>query len=137
MCVYNSATPWTIAHQAPLSKRFSRQEYQSGLPCPPPDDLPNPEIKPPSPALANRFFTPSTTWEALYISVKMNKRDPFILSPVSNVLLTYCYSSIKEQKHFQWQYVCQWRSFYFRYKCLRYLEFHSDYFFKHFKFYFF
>ena len=40
------ATPWTIAHQAPLSMGFSRQEYWSGLPCPPPGDLPNPGIKP-------------------------------------------------------------------------------------------
>ena len=39
-------TPWTIAHQAPLSMGFSRQEYWSGLPCPPPGDLPNPGIKP-------------------------------------------------------------------------------------------
>ena len=35
-------TPWTIAHQAPPSMGFSRQEYWSGLPCPPPGDLPNP-----------------------------------------------------------------------------------------------
>ena len=38
------ATPWTIAPQAPLSMEFSRQEYRSGLPCPPPGDLPNPGI---------------------------------------------------------------------------------------------
>ena len=38
-------TPWTVAHQAPLSMGFSRQEYWSGLPCPPPGDLPNPGIK--------------------------------------------------------------------------------------------
>ena len=37
---------WTVAHQAPLSMEFSRQEYWSGLPCPPPEDLPNPEIEP-------------------------------------------------------------------------------------------
>ena len=41
----------------PLSMGFSRQEYWSGLPCPPPGDLPNPGIKPKSPALAGRFFT--------------------------------------------------------------------------------
>ena len=40
------ATPWTIAHQAPLSMGFSKQEYWSGFPCPPPGDLPNPGIKP-------------------------------------------------------------------------------------------
>ena len=47
--------------------RFSRQEYWSGLPCPPPEDLPNPGIEPvslTSPALAGSFFTTSTTWKA-------------------------------------------------------------------------
>ena len=44
-------TPWTVAHQAPLSMGFSRQEYWSGLPFPSPGDLPNPGIEPGSPAL--------------------------------------------------------------------------------------
>ena len=44
-------TPWTVAYQAPLSMGFSRQEYWSGLPFPSPGDLPNPGIKPVSPAL--------------------------------------------------------------------------------------
>ena len=44
-------TPWTVAHQAPLSKGFSRQEHWSGLPFPPPGDLPDPGIEPESPAL--------------------------------------------------------------------------------------
>ena len=39
-------TPWTVAHQAPLSMGFPRQEYWSGLPFPSPRDLPNPEIEP-------------------------------------------------------------------------------------------
>ena len=43
-------TSWTVARQAPLSMGFSRQEYWGGLPCPPPGDLPNPGIKPASPA---------------------------------------------------------------------------------------
>ena len=51
------ATPWTIACQAPLSRRFPRQEYWSGLPFPSLGDLPNPGIKPRSPALADGFFT--------------------------------------------------------------------------------
>ena len=58
---------WTVACQAPLSMEFSRQEYWSGLPCPPPRALPNPGIKPmslTSPALAGGFFTTSATWEA-------------------------------------------------------------------------
>ena len=44
-------TPWTTAHQAPLSTGFSRQEYWSGLPFPSPGDLPDPRIEPESPAL--------------------------------------------------------------------------------------
>ena len=51
------ATLWLIPHQAPLSMEFSRQEYWNGLPFSPPGDLPNPGIKPMSPALAGRFFT--------------------------------------------------------------------------------
>ena len=43
--------PWTVAHQAPLSMGFSRQEYWSGLLCPSPGDLPNPGIKPQAHAL--------------------------------------------------------------------------------------
>ena len=48
------ATPWTVSRQAPLSMVFSRQEYWSGLPFPSPGDLPNPGIKPMSPALQVR-----------------------------------------------------------------------------------
>ena len=48
-CVRLLVTHWTVAHQAPLSLGFSRQEYQSGLPCPPLGDLPNTGIKPMSP----------------------------------------------------------------------------------------
>ena len=43
-------TPWTVAHQAPLSMGFPRQEYWSGLLVPPPRDVPAPGIKPMSPA---------------------------------------------------------------------------------------
>ena len=57
--VSDSATPWTAARQAPLSMGFSRQEYCSGLLCPPAGDLPDPEMAPwslMSPALAGWFF---------------------------------------------------------------------------------
>ena len=66
-CVQLLVTLWTVAHQAPLSMGFSRQEYWSGWPCPPPGDLPNPGIKPMSlsPALTDGFFTTSATWDAL------------------------------------------------------------------------
>ena len=59
-CVWLFATPWTVAHQAPLSMEFSRQECWSGLPFPTPGDLSNPGIEPVSPvssALVGRFFT--------------------------------------------------------------------------------
>jgi len=67
-CVQLFATLWTVAHQAPLSMGFSRQEYWRGLPCRPPGDLPDPGINPVSLmslALAGGFFTTSATWEAL------------------------------------------------------------------------
>ena len=49
--VSDSATPWIVARQAPLSMGFSRQEYWSVLPCPSPGDLPDPGIEPRSPTL--------------------------------------------------------------------------------------
>ena len=61
-------TPWTVARQAPLSMGFSRQEYWSGLPFPPPGDLPSPGIEPRSPALqADSLLSeppgkPTDTW---------------------------------------------------------------------------
>ena len=50
-------SPWTIAHQAPVSMGFPRQEYWSVLPFPSPGDLPVSDIEPISPALAGRIFT--------------------------------------------------------------------------------
>ena len=65
------ATPWIVAHHAPLSMVFCRQEHWSGLPCQPPEDVPNPGIELTSltsPALASGFFTTATNWEALLCS---------------------------------------------------------------------
>ena len=62
------STLWTVAHLTPLSMGFSRQEYYSGLPFPPPGDLSDPRIKPVSlmsPALASGLFTTRATLEAL------------------------------------------------------------------------
>ena len=70
-CVWPFATLWTVALQAPVSMGFSRQEYCSGLPHPPPGDLPNPGIElvsPMSPVSAGKLFTTSATWKAhLYL----------------------------------------------------------------------
>ena len=59
-------TPWTLAHQAPPSMGFPRQEYWSGLLFPSLRDFPNPGSKPVSPTMADRFFTTWATREALY-----------------------------------------------------------------------
>ena len=65
-------TPWTVARQAPLSTGFSRQEYWSGLPCPPPGHPPDPGIKPgslTSHLLTGGFFSTSTTWGPLLLMI--------------------------------------------------------------------
>ena len=65
-------TLWTVAHQALLFMGFSRQEYWSGLPCPPPGDPLNPGIEHVSlglPALAGVFFTTSATWDTPYLYI--------------------------------------------------------------------
>ena len=72
--VWLFVSPWTVAHQAPLSMGFSRQEYWSALPGPPPGDLPDPGIEPVSPALAGGFFTTSATWEAHVLYQSSSKR---------------------------------------------------------------
>ena len=54
--VWLFATPWTVVWEAPLSMRFPRQEYWSGLPFPSPGDLPDPGIEPTSPETAGGFF---------------------------------------------------------------------------------
>ena len=72
----DSATLWTVACEAPLSMGFSRQEYWSGLPFPPPEDLLNPGIEPVSlisSALAGGFLTPRATWEALALVEALRK----------------------------------------------------------------
>ena len=82
-----------LNHQPPLSMRFSRQEYWSGLSCPPPGDLPNPGIKPTSltsPALAGGFFTASTTWEAHNIQKNMKSALKGENEGSSRILRGYC-----------------------------------------------
>ena len=73
MCVLSHillfATPWTVAHQAPLSMGFPMQKYWRGFPFPTPGDIPDPEIKPKSlasPALAGGLFTTEAPWKALH-----------------------------------------------------------------------
>ena len=67
-CVLLFCNPVTVPHQAPLSIGFSRQEYWSGLPIPPPGNLPNPEIKPTPLALAGAFFTTELPGKPQYLA---------------------------------------------------------------------
>ena len=64
-------TPRTVAHQAPLSMGFPRHEYWSGLPFPPPGDLPNPGIKPRSPALQASSLPPELPGKPFASGVKL------------------------------------------------------------------
>ena len=67
------ATPWTVAHQAPPSMGFSRQEYWSGLPFPSPGDLPDPGIEPRSPALQADALTSEPPGKPQYCSEEFKK----------------------------------------------------------------
>ena len=69
-CVRLSVTPWAAARQAPLSMGFSRQGYWSGLPCPPPGDLPHPGMEPTflKPGMAGRFIATQETTPPLTLT---------------------------------------------------------------------
>ena len=70
--VSDSAMPWTVAHQSPLSMEFSRQDYWSGLPCPTPWNLPDPGIEPRSPALRQILYHLSRQGSTNLVSKKIN-----------------------------------------------------------------
>ena len=75
---------------------FSRQEFWSGLPFPPPGDLPNPGTEPASlmfPALAGEFFTTGTTWEAT-LSLHDMLIDKLVVLCISNHLCYHCGAEI-------------------------------------------
>ena len=76
------AIPWTVAHQAPLSMGFSRQEHWSGLPFPSPGDLPNPGVEPGSPALQADSL-PTEIWGEPIQSESVRGPYPLDLGPES------------------------------------------------------
>ena len=83
--VWLFAAIWTVSCQAPLPMWFSRQEHWSGVPCPPPENLPDPGIEPASlifPALAGQFFTMSTPGEALWHFYMKPKMKLFLESKI-------------------------------------------------------
>ena len=81
--VWFFAAPWTIAHQAPLSLGFSRQEHWSGLPFPSPGHLPDPRIEPvslASHALTGRFFITTPPERKPHLQGQWTKNWTFIVS---------------------------------------------------------
>ena len=108
-------TPWTVACQTPLSMGFSRQEYWSGLLCPPPWDLLDSRMEPclTSPALTGRLFPTSATWERNHkIIHKYLKYINLNILSVNNVLYKkMCLVFMQKDKAFllsmpdNWHYV--------------------------------
>ena len=95
-CVQLFVALWTVAPLpnpvgASLFMRFSRQDYWSGLPCPPSGDLPNSGIEPASltsSALAGGFFTARATWEALSVCLSLGYSLSFqLLIALSNFII--------------------------------------------------
>ena len=83
-------TLWTVAHQAPLSMEFSRPECWSGLPFPPPEDLPNPGTEPMSLvslALAGRFFTTEPSGKFISAAIHTLKLSIWLQYPMWEILL--------------------------------------------------
>ena len=79
----DSVTPWTAAHQAPLSMGFSRQGYWSGLPFLSPGDLPDPGIEPGSPALQADSL-PTELQGKSGLKASSNSLWPIVLSPLAS-----------------------------------------------------
>ena len=77
--IYSFEITWTVAYQAPLSMEFSRQEYWSGLPFPPPVDLPDPGIEPASLALqvTSLPFEPPGKWLHLLRSAPCQPQNTY------------------------------------------------------------
>ena len=91
--VWLFVTPQTVACQTPLSTGFPRQEYWSGLPFPSLGDLPNPGIKPTSPALASRFFAAEPTWnpKLTWLLWKLNEQMNVMLKRMISIYLKIYY----------------------------------------------
>ena len=97
----DSATLWSVACQTPLSVGFSRQEYWSRLPCPPPENLSDPGMETASltyPALAGGFFTTSITWETLMLSGPLLKSAEHRIQAILPSPLAH----FKDEVRFHW-----------------------------------
>ena len=95
------ATLWTVALHVLLSLGFFRQEHWSGLPCPPPGDLPNPGIEPAShyvPCIAGGFFTTSATWEAQSHRVPKLKKSAETRKGILGYISRACHLTFSTEK---------------------------------------
>ena len=100
-CVRPFATPWTVAHQAPLSMGFSRQEYWSGLPFPSPGNLPNPGTEPRSPALQADALTSEPPGKSISPNILIGSHCyEYLLYRNSNLSFSY----------FRWSPLCKYVS---------------------------
>ena len=81
------ATPWTVAHQAPLSMGFPRQDYWSALPFPSPGDLPDPGIKPRSPSSQANSLPAEPPGKFPGYMVLLYPLSPSLLNPTRQVFL--------------------------------------------------
>ena len=82
------AIPWAAARQAPLSAGFFRLEFWTGLPFPPPGNLPYPGMEPPFPAVAGRFFTTELPGKS-YIHVNCGKIEKKFFSGLAQINVFY------------------------------------------------
>ena len=99
--------PWTVAYQAPMSMGFPRQQYWSGLPCPPPEDLPNPGIKPTYPVSSalqvdSLLESPGKPLPTSISSVQFSRSvvsdclwSPWIAARQASLSITNCRSSLR------------------------------------------
>ena len=111
--VWLFASPWTVSHQTPLPMGFSRQEYWYGLPCPPPGDLPEPGIKPTSPAspaLVGGFFTTLATWEGPGNNTYLYKIAVGFITPCAQSFWNSPQRTINTQKILTVRRMC-WENF--------------------------
>ena len=97
------AIPWTVTHQAHLSMGFPRQEYLSGLPFSSPGDLPDPEIKPTSLALASRFFTTEPPGKPK--NVLLTHKNTFVCKWTVELTSAETDGSITCKKHEEFSYM--------------------------------
>ena len=92
-CVQLFATPWTTVCQVPLSMGFSREEYWSGLPFPPPRDLPNPGTEPisPGPPVLPLSYLGSRIYIYIKIYIKTTRYILLYLLLLFSVILSFSY----------------------------------------------